>query len=879
MALLKDLASSAQAFINRQLGSSKTLTTPTSSITTPWGDDPGTDIFFPTSVIEGNRWNRVYPYRLLVVDASDGNAIVGGGSDTKVQNTFFQDGSNFLLQQNITGSGWIYELPITPQQLSIADQYAINTTATARGIVEEHNGLRFKTITMAGTTGVWTRRDQKAADPKSPTSLGTLFGGTLESTGRVLDSFRRVKSVFTGENPNSPTSPDTPSLGDTGYEQILLLQNFIERYTIEKKQEKNRGWRLVLDIPKQNQSFVVTPIAFQVSQTKDRPHERSFNIQLRAWKRIDLKIGDVTAPQKTTKLDVNFFQRALNTISETRRLLANSLTLIQAVRGDFQKPLEALRQTALAIKDVGNFTYNVIDMPSQIIRDYKSSIRDSINIIKDSFSRVNSPVPVGTPATGTSANAFKFASQQEKAGFAVDQIIRASEANEGMSLDLVSEGNLGNEAIDASSLSNFNSVFDNPAAYYDFFNAIPLDLLTLTAEQQEAIQDEIDTASLINIDNLREFKKEIQELALDISNNYGTGDELYSKVYGRPAPKKRAVPLSIEENEILAALWETLQAYDALVASAQWDDFAKQSPLAFVGGIARANEVPFDDGATSKFLVPVPFGSNIEQIAARYLGDANRWIEIATLNALRSPYIDEDGFTYNLLSNGDGRQFTVNDIDRVLYLGQKITLQADNVPAFSRKITTIERLSDEVFLVTVDGVSNLNSLTTTQNARMRGYLPGTVNSQDLIYIPSNLPSIDDDRVTIPKQYQEDDLTKISKVDWLLTDNGDIALDSFGEVKLANGLTNLIQALKLKMITRRGTILAHPEYGLGLKAGISSADIVGGEVIKDMDIMIRQDPRFDGLERMSVNIREGAIVIDLAVKIKNNTGILPITFEL
>jgi hypothetical protein len=879
MALLKDLANSAQAFINNQLGASKTLTPPTSSITTPWGSDPGTDIFFPTPSIKGERWNKIYPYRLLVVDASNGNSIVGGGGDTKVQNTFFQDGSNFLLQQNITGSGWIYELPITPQQLSIVDQYAINTTATARGVVEEHNGLRFKTITMAGTTGVWTRRDQRAADPKSPTALGTLFGGTLESTGRVLDSFRRVKSAFTGENPNSPTSPDTPSFGDTGYEQILLLQNFIERYTIEKKKEANRGWRLVLDIPKQNQSFVVTPIAFQVSQTKDRPHERQFNIQFKAWKRISIAEGTAQEKLSPTKLDVNFFQRALNTISETRRLLANSLNLITAVRGDFQKPLEALRQTALAIKDVGNLTYNVIDMPSQIIRDYKSSIRDSINIIKNSFSRTNSPVPVGTPATGTSANAFKFASQQEKAGFAVDQIIRASEANEGMSLDLVTEGNLGNEAIDTSSLSNFNAVFENPAAYYDFFNAIPLDLLTLTAEQQEAVQDEIDAASLINIDNLREFQTEIKELALDISNNYGTGDELYSRIYGRPAPKTRAVPLSIEENEILAALFETLQVYDVLVASAQWDDFGKVSPLAFVGGIARANDVPFDDGATSKFLVPVPFGSSIEQIAARYLGDANRWIEIATLNALRSPYIDENGFSYNLLSNGDGRQFTVNDIDRVLYLGQKITLQADNVPAFSRKITAIERLSDEVFLVTVDGVSNLNSLTTAQNARMRGYLPGTVNSQDLIYIPSNLPSIDDDRVTIPKQYQEDELTKISKVDWLLSDNGDLVLDSFGEVKLANGLTNLIQALKLKMITRRGTILAHPEYGLGLKAGISSADIVGGEIIKDMDEMIRQDPRFDGLERMSVNIREGAIVIDLAVKIRNNTGILPITFEL
>ena len=88
---------------------------------------------------------------------------------------------------------------------------------------------------------------------------------------------------------------------------------------------------------------------------------------------------------------------------------------------------------------------------------------------------------------------------------------------------------------------------------------------------------------------------------------------------------------------------------------------------------------------------------------------------------------------------------------------------------------------------------------------MLGYLPGTINSQNQIYIPSDLPPQEDNESHEIPHLDNQFLTKISKVDWLLTDQYDIAINSMGDFRLSNAMTNLIQALKLKIRTKQGTL--------------------------------------------------------------------------
>jgi hypothetical protein len=178
----------------------------------------------------------------------------------------------------------------------------------------------------------------------------------------------------------------------------------------------------------------------------------------------------------------------------------------------------------------------------------------------------------------------------------------------------------------------------------------------------------------------------------------------------------------------------------------------------------------------------------------------------------------------------------------------------------------------------VDGLDNLSTLKTSENAKMVAFLPGTVNSQNMIYIPSDEVAPDgDDTFSIP-YLEEDELSGLSKIDWLLTDTGDLALDATGDFRLANGLTNIIQAIRQKIVTKKGALFAHPNYGLGVSPGTSHADILAGDIFDDMRDMIEQDPRFSGIERLILDIKGPVLSIKAEIALIGNRGLLPINFE-
>lgn len=854
----------------------------------PWDFDDPSEAFFKPLDIDPARWDKLFPYRLLVIDITKPDRIVGGGGTAgqlrseKSTRVNANGGIEYVLTQEIQNGSWELNLPITPQMLRIADQFAINTTATMRGVVEEHNGIKFKMISASGTTGIWTQRPTVGGVPKSPSAIGSIFGGTLSNFSNVLNDAKRIQRAFSGSHPASVADAKTPyqdpsTIFSTGYYQALLLGQFLERYAQAKKNPKNKNWRLVFDIPKQNQSFIVSPQSFTLEQNQQKPMEYMWSVQFKAWKRVKLE-SPPAASSELPSLDANAFQRIVGTIRETRRLLGNSINLLKAVRSDFQKPLNILRQASLAVKDLGGLAITAVDLPRQLVDDFSSSIKDSLNIIGNSFQRGPDGGNVGTSTTGVTASGLRASTQEARAGNAANQILSQSRKNEGLSQAAVAGGALGLGASQSLETDETKNIFSSPEEYFDLFDAIDVDDLTLSREQQEAVDDEIERIRLITVDDLRDFRAEIESLALDLSNNFGAGDTTYSDIYGRQDPRSRVLPMTLEENEILASLFDSVQMFDLLVSTKQWDDFSVESPLDYVGGVANESGIDFDQ-TESKLLVPVPFGLTIEEIAARYLQDPDKWVEIATINKLTSPYIDEEGFSYSLLSNGDGRQINVDDTEGQLYVGQRIVLKSDTVPSFARKIINIEKIGAGNYLVSFDGLDDLDSLTTTDNASIQGYLPGTVNSQNQLYIPIEGDSQPDDRIKTPSHLDEDLLTRISKIDWLLDDEGDLAINQLGEFRLSNGLNNLVQALKIKVRTQKGSLMRHLDFGLGISHGISIADIENGEIISAMSKMVEDDPRFSGIERIDIVLSGSTLAIDMAVKVANGSGIVPITFNI
>lgn len=832
----------------------------------PWdtnaGSTPSKSKFFSPINIDAARWDQLFPYRLLVVDANRNNSIVGGPAfNTKVQKSS-GDSSIAIINFERIDNQWVFRLPISPQSLTITDQYAVNTSATLRGVLEEHGGVRFKMISINASLGVWPYRESIISPPASPGLIRSVFGGTLDALTGVVSQVSSVVNSATGKHPASKPTTVSPPLsnagpGSTGYYQALALQQFLEQYAEAKKEPENSGWRLVLDMPKQNQAFVVTPLPSTWSQNANKPLEINIAMQFKAWRRITIGYSN-PAVINNQPISPGLLQSVLETVTAARKVMAASLSLIGAVRSDVTAPLEALRQTSLFIKDLSGVAMSAADLPSQILRDYQSGIA---NFVKG-FDANNLSGPAASDPSVTKSFALLKSSFDQR---------------EGLSIEAVANGQLGKVAQMYQSIDPSRNVLNNPNANFSFFDQVPLDGLTLNNAQQAKINGVIESVRQTTVDDLKKYRATMLELALQLSNNFGAGDAYYNTVYGRPTPADRIQPMTLDEYDILKSIYDTIQSYDMLTATTEIDDIKKKSNMEYVAGLAELSDIQFKI-PTSKILVPVPFGLNIEQISMRYLGDPQRWLEIVTLNNLRDPYIDEDGFQLKLLSNATGRQITVTTVEN-LFEGQRVVLKSATQTPDARRILGIDRLSDTAYLLTLDGEPNLDGFTTVDLAYLQAYLPGTVNSQQKIFIPSDIPVDLAPIVTPPAATQGDPLTGLSKVDWLQTDSGDVAINTYGDFRLSSGMTNIIQALRTKIGTIKGTVISHPGFGLGIQPGIINSELTAQDIFEDMNEQVQADPRYQGIQSLQIAINAGTLSVSMGVVIAGNQGVFPVTFEI
>lgn len=830
----------------------------------PWEKSGISSKFFQSIKIDPRLWDQFCPYRLLVIDSKN-NQIVSGseGQPIDVSITVLGATGSPLITWLTAESNWVFQLPITPQQLTITDQYSIQTSATLRGILEEHSGVRFKMINAQGTMGVWPYRASiTAGSPGSPGFLQSIFGGTIGAAGNLASHFSNVVRTLSSEHPASKPTTIRPPDSDngetsTGYYQAMKLQQFLEQYVEAKKNPANASWRLVFNITKQSTAYVVTPMQYEWGQSvSPNPMSISYKLQLKAWRRIDLYAPPQEAQDDSQPLSPGILQRILNTFTEAQQVLSSALNLIAAVRSDVDKPLDALRQARLFVKGLAGVLSSVADLPSQIQSDYRSAISSSI--VSQSGSIMSN---LSDPKTIAS----------------VKSTVSQSNQSEGLTQSAVSSGQLGSTAAIYQSLNPVQNIFATPQANFLLFDQLPVSSLVISNTQNAAIQNVINEANQTTIAQLKEFRATMLQLALQLSNSFGTGSAYYNEIFGLPAPQVSYVPITIDQYGILAAIYESLTSFDILTASTQIDDKAIETSMEYVAGLADSYDINFTI-PNSKVLVPVPYGLSIEKIAARYLGDPELWIEIATLNGLTEPYIDESGFQLPILSNAIARQVVVSS-DSDLFIGQTVTLVGAGQKPSSRIILGIEKLSITNFLLTLDGLPNLDNFTTAIGSYVQAYLPGTVNSQQKIYIPSALSVPDLANIIPPPSTSGDPLTGLSKVDWLLTDGGDLALNNYGDFRYSSGITNIIQALRIKFGTQVNTVLTHPNFGLSARVGSISSQVQLQQIYDSINQMISQDPRFQGVSNLQITLNGPVLGISVGVQLPGTTGVFPISFAL
>lgn len=825
-------------------------------------DSVGSTSFFQPFEIDPLRWNQFFPYRLLVVDATT-NSIITFNSRTDAKLTATAKEGQFNISFIQLGNSWEFRLPISPSQLSISTQYAIEVNPTLRGINEEHGGTRFKMINFAGTMGVWPFRPTIADAPADPNILSTLFAGTIQAFDTLKTQVNSTINILTSNHPaNKPTvkSPGMtpPGYQGTGYYHALFLEQFLEQYSEAKKNPACKNWRLVLDIPKQNRSFVVTPVAFDWIQGEDKPNEVRYRLQLKAWKRIKLSDQATAVQLSINPLTPDLLTRLINAVDSARLAVGDAYSLIAAVRSDVQTPFNLLRQISLFAKDLAGLPAAIIDLPRQIIQDSSSAIQDVIKNLDAASLQLGK---------GTS-EAFQNSILNTQA---------AASNQENLTAAAVAAGTIGAAAIAALQTNATNAIFANPEQNYQLLSQINQDQVIFNAAQQQAIQNDLFAVQQLTVSNLITIRGQLLTLAIQLSNSFGAGNAVYNKIYGLPPPTYRVEPMTIDEQALLKSIYDVIQSMDMITATDDLDDARIETAMEYVGGLAHNSGITFDDDA-AKISVPVPYGLTIQQIADRYLQDSDRWIEIATLNALRSPYIDENGFSYPLLSNASGRQLNIADVTN-LFVNQKVTLYSNTQIPVTRQITNIENISQGNYLITLNGLANLDNFTLADQAYLKAYLPATVNSKNTIFVPTTQTPTDTVFSRPVPATVGDPLVGMSRVDMLLDTNNDIAMNSFGEIAISFGLSNCMQALKLKFTSPPGRNLKHKDFGAGLRAGDSNADTKAQDLYNAISSAVLADPRFSSIQRLDINQNGPTTTVSLVVNLNNGKGVLPISFQL
>ena len=116
----------------------------------------------------------------------------------------------------------------------------------------------------------------------------------------------------------------------------------------------------------------------------NKPMEINYNLQMKAWRRIDLKQKPPTAALQVTPLSPGILQQILNTISAAQNTAAAATSLIGSVRSDVDNILNIIRQTGLLVKQLAGVATAVSDLPAQLASDAQSTISNFLSTLSSS---------------------------------------------------------------------------------------------------------------------------------------------------------------------------------------------------------------------------------------------------------------------------------------------------------------------------------------------------------------------------------------------------------------------------------------------------------------------------------------------------------------
>jgi len=813
------------------------------------------DPFWAYAEIQDINWNKSFPFQLLILQ-KEADSSPQPKPAYKVYSTF--------------------TLPIPPQSLVTSMPFAISTEVTLGGIVEQHNGAPLRTISLQGTFGLMPL---KGSAPTA-TTIGTgkaAFAATVQgadnTVSRAQSTINAARSL--ASSPSTSITPanviannDLAAITGSGFVQMQLMERFLESYAYLKKTSQGKAFRLAFARYKENTVFLVTPNSLSITQAVPNTLTKNYSLQFTAWKRIsasDLIQGGSFAldGHSATLRSPNKIAQTFAVMREARRTLENTQKTLKGVVQDVQRlVLDPLRQTNLFLSDLRSTAITLADMPADLLGVFTKSVLEINNAIQ----------------TQNQSNriAVDFSAQAQAAKAALDSLsISSGKAVSGAAEFLVksvTRQSIQSVAKPDPAAPPYKEGFGTDS--FDFLASIEIGKLALSPSIQVRVEQERLKARSLGRLDFQNFSSQAQSVLDALANACGMGSSTYNAIYRVPNTPQTREPGS-DDLAAMSALGDVIQAYDSLALTATSSNSIPA--VDFIAGLATRSGIAFQI-PQSKVLIPLPYGMTLERLASIHLGTPDRWHEIAALNGLKAPYIDEVGMTTPLLAIGLGSILMVNK-GLGLYVGQSVVVSSNTVRSDTRRIIDIREFEDHT-QITLDGTANLYRFTTADEAVIQYFAPFTTNSRQSIYIPSDEVLEDTfGGLEVPGLDYFDPLTKVGGVDLLLDSNNDLVLTPQGDAVLSYGLNNIVQKARLALTTLKGSLLHHPSYGLGVNVGTSNADVDAQALLQAAQNLFSNDPSFSGVQAASVRVNGSSLRVQISVVVRGTSKAVPITVDI
>ena len=794
------------------------------------------DIFFNFPQLSPSDYNQLYPYRLVMYGLP-----------------------------GMSSSGMSIELPIGPQNITMNVPAATSISVTMKGIVEDSNAAPLRSITINATTGIMPIGAMKQSSSGTSNLLEYAFQNTIQSFNSTISEatnvINDVKAVFNGSSQQASNRVNYADLGNdataTGYYFFHCLQRFLDLYLATKKTREGRTLRLAFYMFKDKMYWDVILNGYSFSKQAGTL-EYAYTLNLTAYRRRTAPIGTESHDaivRSRTKSSLNAIQNALKALKDTRKTVSEAFGILTGIQSDIQQSfMQPLRDCCMLAGEVVSGVHTVADFGKNIV-----------NILKNS---VNAALAEGS-------NTYLNNALTEN-DFNSDHSQNAAASLVGVTGPNINQADL---ATAPDSANPINAIYQNPDKYVAIFDLIDVDTLVLSREAQNAINAEKARVNALQVTDLQQRRDLMSSYAQKVSAGMGGYSATYNRIFNLPTPTTTQ-SMTTDYIRILSALNDAVMAADTLIAAYKnivptpTDDY-----FSFYTNYATSNGLTIPQ-SNSKYYVPFPYDGTLESLAVQYLKDVNRWHEIAALNALKEPYVDEVGFDIYFSSNGSGNSIILPNAEN-LYINETVEVWSNTKGMVYAQIASINKISTVETIVQFAIGVDLTGWTVADQAKVHAYAPNTVNSTKLIAIPSTAPvdaTLNSTLKLAPGISDLNKIAQIAKVDLLLQSSGDLVFTS-NDVKLAAGLTNLVQAATLRLQTKQGDILNIPLYGNPIRVGTPASEIDLKQFLKDLNAQFQGDARFGGVLAAQMKMTGPSVPMNLLFNVANTGVNLPISTSL